>query len=58
MDSTRVSGRIASDDLSPWWKIVAIVTMIIGFSTLILLTVKAYQDAPPIPCRSSIPPAR
>src|ERR1044072_669062 len=48
MESARVSARPTHDELSPWWKIVAIVTMIFGFSTLILLTVKAYQDAPPI----------
>ena len=41
----------SSDDLSSWWKIASIVTMVFGFAVLILLTVKAYQDAPPIPAR-------
>src|SRR5215813_764942 len=41
----------SSDDLSPWWKIASIVTMVFGFAILILLTVKAYQNAPPIPAR-------
>jgi hypothetical protein len=37
------------ESLSSWWKIAAIVTMAAGFAVLILLTVKAYQNAPPIP---------
>lgn len=35
--------------LSPWWKHAVLLTVFIGFSILIWLTVKAYQDAPPIP---------
>src|SRR5215468_3597705 len=35
--------------LSPWWRVAAIVTMAACFAVLILLTVKAYQNAPPIP---------
>ncbi len=35
--------------LSPWWKQGVILTMIIGFSILIWIAVRAYQDAPPIP---------
>src|SRR6516164_1074338 len=35
--------------LSSWWRVAAIVTMAAGFAALILLTVKAYQNAPPIP---------
>ena len=41
----------SGDELSPWWKTAAIITMIFGFGVLILLTVKAYQDAPPIPAQ-------
>ena len=37
------------ESLSSWWKVAAIVTMAAGFAILILLTVKAYQNAPPIP---------
>jgi nitric oxide reductase subunit B len=44
-----------TDSLSTWWKIAAIVTMIFGFATLILLTVEAYHNAPPIPARAVDP---
>jgi nitric oxide reductase subunit B len=37
------------ESLSSWWRVAAIVTMATGFAVLILLTVKAYQNAPPIP---------
>ena len=40
-----------SDSLSPWWKIIAIGTMVLGFGILILITVKAYQNAPPVPMK-------
>src|SRR5215467_11514535 len=39
------------ESLSSWWKAAAVVTMAAGFAVLILLTVKAYQNAPPIPER-------
>jgi nitric oxide reductase subunit B len=35
--------------LSPWWRRASLLTMVLGFSVLILLTVKVYYDAPPIP---------
>jgi nitric oxide reductase subunit B len=38
-----------SDSLSLWWRVAATVTMAAGFAVLILLTVTAYQNAPPIP---------
>jgi len=38
-------------ELSHWWKVASLVTMALGFAILILLTIKAYQDAPPIPDR-------
>ncbi len=41
----------AGPDLSPWWKIGLIVTMIIGFSVLIFVATLAYKDAPPIPAK-------
>jgi nitric oxide reductase subunit B len=41
--------REPAASLSPWWKIAALGTMAAGFAVLILLTVKAYQYAPPIP---------
>ena len=37
------------ESLSSWWKVAALGTMAAGFAVLILLTVKAYQNAPPIP---------
>src|SRR6516164_4249628 len=37
------------ETLSSWWKAAALGTMAAGFAVLILLTVKAYQNAPPIP---------
>jgi len=41
----------AGENLSPWWKIGVILTMIIGFSVLIYVATLAYKDAPPIPAR-------
>lgn len=38
-------------ELSPWWKIGVIFCIFIGFSVLIFIAVRAYQDAPPIPLR-------
>src|SRR5215470_1941531 len=38
-----------SESLSSWWRVAAVVTMAVGFAVLILLTVTAYQNAPPIP---------
>ena len=43
--------------LSSWWKVAALGTMAAGFAVLILLTVKAYENAPPIPENLSVPPA-
>src|SRR5215469_7186348 len=39
------------ESLSSWWRIAALATMASGFAVLILLTAKAYQNAPPIPDR-------
>jgi len=38
-----------TESLSSWWKVAALATMAVGFAVLILLTAKAYQNAPPIP---------
>src|SRR5579864_5284099 len=43
---------IAGAKLSPWWTRAVITTMAIGFAVLILVTAKAYQNAPPIPARA------
>lgn len=40
------------EELSPWWGRAVAVTFALGFAVLILLTVKAYQYAPPIPDRT------
>src|SRR5262252_339781 len=39
------------ESLSSWWRVAALGTMAAGFAVLILLTAKAYQNAPPIPDR-------
>ena len=38
-----------SKPLSPWWRHAAILVMVAGFSVLSFVTVKTYQNAPPIP---------
>ena len=43
-----ISGS-ATESLSLWWRNSVILVMIIGFSILIWITVRAYLDAPPIP---------
>src|SRR5215467_3225018 len=49
MMADAATGSIES--LPSWWKTAALVTMAAGFAVLILLTLKAYQNAPPIPGR-------
>jgi nitric oxide reductase subunit B len=45
----------SAETLSPWWpRAVAVVTMF-GFAVLVLLSVKAYQNAPPIPAKAVAP---
>ena len=39
------------ETLSPWWRNALILVMIMGFTILIWLAVRSYQDAPPIPER-------
>lgn len=38
-----------SERLSPWWRRTSLLIMALGFAVLILLTVKVYHEAPPIP---------
>src|SRR3990170_3064304 len=40
---------LPAEQLSPWWRRSVYATMIIGFTVLILLTIKVHHDAPPIP---------
>jgi len=46
---TPLSGSGSNEKLSPWWRRATLLTMAIGFSVLILVTVKVYHEAPPIP---------
>ena len=39
------------ETLSPWWRNALILVMIMGFTILIWLAVRSYQDAPPIPVK-------
>ncbi|HEY7841975.1 MAG TPA: nitric-oxide reductase large subunit, partial [Gammaproteobacteria bacterium] len=41
--------------LSPWWGRAVAVVMVIGFAALITLSIRAYEDAPPIPARVLAP---
>src|SRR5262249_44085041 len=41
----------AGQPLSSSWRVLAIVTMLFGFSVLIGLTAEAYRQAPPIPVK-------
>jgi nitric oxide reductase subunit B len=43
------------DSLSPWWRHVAILVMVGGFSVLSVLKVLTYKNAPPIPAKVTDP---
>ena len=40
-----------TEALSPWWRHTVVLTVVVGFTILIWLSAKTYQDAPPIPQR-------
>jgi len=45
-----IATQMKSDnDLSPRWKFGVILTLVIGFTVLIWIAFRAYEDAPPIP---------
>lgn len=44
-----MSSENTMETLSPWWRNSVILVLIIGFSILIWIAVRAYSDAPPIP---------
>ena len=46
-----MSNPTDTQNLSPWWRRAVIGVMLIGFSVLIFLTLRAYVTAPPIPAR-------
>ena len=39
----------SSQKLSPWWRRSVIIVLVIGFSVLIWMSIRVYEDAPPIP---------
>ena len=43
------------ETLSPWWPRTVGIVMVFGFAVLILLSLKAYQNAPPIPAKAVAP---
>jgi len=45
------SEKSTGEQLSPWWKQVVILILLVGFSILIMLAIRTYKDAPPIPDR-------
>ena len=50
-----MSDTNTNEVLSPWWRRASIFTAALGFSVLILLTVKVYHEAPPIPDKVTAP---
>ncbi|WP_328987971.1 hypothetical protein [Thiorhodovibrio winogradskyi] len=44
-----------TESLSAWWPRSLMIVMIVGFSALILLSLKTYENAPPIPARAVAP---
>ena len=44
-----VDKNIPSEKLSPWWRNSVILVLVIGFAVLIWMSVRVYEDAPPIP---------
>jgi len=38
-----------TDTLSPWWRRTAVLTIVLGFSVLIWISLRPYKDSPPIP---------
>ena len=43
------------ETLSPWWPRSVVIVMIFGFAVLILMSLRAYQNAPPIPAKAVAP---
>jgi len=55
LGSAPLSESHTNKTLSPWWRRASLITMVLGFSVLILLTVKVYHEAPPIPDKVTSP---
>ena len=43
--------KVSPEALSPWWRRSVILVLIIGFAVLIWMSIRAHEDAPPIPER-------
>ena len=43
------------ETLSPWWPRTVAIVMVIGFTVLIMMSMRAYQNAPPIPDEAKVP---
>ncbi len=43
------TSRKSLSSVSPWWRVGALIALVVGFSVLIGVSVNAYRDAPPIP---------
>ncbi|HXX36047.1 MAG TPA: nitric-oxide reductase large subunit [Thermodesulfobacteriota bacterium] len=41
--------NVASEKLSPWWRRSVVLVLLIGFTVLIWMAIRAHEDAPPIP---------
>ena len=39
----------SSEKLSPWWRRSVIIVLVVGFAVLIWMSIRVYEDAPPIP---------
>lgn len=44
-----VEKNAPSEQLSPWWRRSVIIVLVIGFAVLIWMSIRVYEDAPPIP---------
>lgn len=51
MKKTSKDAEVSFPLLSPWWRNATILVLTMGFSILIWLAVRSYQDAPPIPTK-------
>ena len=40
-----------AERLSPWWGRAVAITMVLGFTALVLISATAYRNAPPVPAR-------
>ncbi len=49
MENKPVDMSVSAARLSPWWRNTVILVLMMGFTVLIWLAVRSYQDAPPIP---------